>query len=582
MGGSQASKETEEDIEIEAEAKSLVEAEMSAAPNEGSEDESVDSTSPESPEVQSDRYLDPGPDSAPANLPANQVVVTKRDEYSWLRQLCEARVDDPQVIALAPDDPRLIVGKFQVREEVNDFDVDELRNSLIEDGQQKAIIAAKRGEELWIVSGNTRVIAARKKERKKKGQKQQPVNVEKVYVLPVDLTDEQARFLALWSNLDNRLPSAELTQDEEAAAIEKLITEHQWTQQKVAETLHRDQSWVSRRLKNLHIDPDIEKLVEAGDITKSHAEVITTLPKDLQEGLADDVSSLEWNVAQTQKAVSNIKVALKAGEGLPGDVIEDVVDAVKEQDIDAEGAKKLAESVKEVIKDTEDLKMESWERSQITEKVIEDKGDTEAAKDMVVALKSIASENLPKEVKDHLSSSVRRGDLKHEALGTGVIGGLKIILEDSDGLPRESRRQLWENVADQKIELATAQKLASSAKVFMEANKELPKDLLEQCVNKIVEKRYGAQLIKKLTDYMKAGVAAKKEEYTLRSAIWNEDWKKGLPEEKAKKEPKKYPVQITWEGRWRIIKLQCRECNSFIFVSPEEKLMWHEEHEEDD
>ncbi|MER6465798.1 ParB/RepB/Spo0J family partition protein [Streptomyces sp. NPDC001228] len=74
---------------------------------------------------------------------------------------------------------------------------------------------------------------------------------------------------------------------EQARAIQQLVTSH-GTQAEVARRLGKSGAWVSQRLALLELKPELQELVESGELQVEPARQIGRMPKDQQEAAAHE------------------------------------------------------------------------------------------------------------------------------------------------------------------------------------------------------------------------------------------------------------------------------------------------------
>jgi ParB family chromosome partitioning protein len=121
------------------------------------------------------------------------------------------------------------------------------------------------------------------------------------------LEDADQLELALVENLQRR----DLTPLEEARAFEQLRTGLGLTQAEIADRVAMDRSTVANALRLLKLDPEIQALVETGQLSAGHARTLLGFPEEsdrlrwalrvVETGLS--VRGLEREVAEIRNAV---------------------------------------------------------------------------------------------------------------------------------------------------------------------------------------------------------------------------------------------------------------------------------------
>jgi len=160
------------------------------------------------------------------------------------------------------------IGRFRVREKLDEDHIKDIMQSLAKDGQWNPIIVrpAKERGYYELIAGEYRVEAA-----KRLGWKEIEATIK-------DVDDITADFLALKTNIVRR----SMTEIEEASAIKKYMVEHNLTQQQIAKELGKSEAWVSKRLALvMNICDDVRKALVSEEITLSQAVIISQIsPKN--------------------------------------------------------------------------------------------------------------------------------------------------------------------------------------------------------------------------------------------------------------------------------------------------------------
>ncbi|MEM3697460.1 MAG: ParB/RepB/Spo0J family partition protein [Candidatus Bathyarchaeia archaeon] len=163
---------------------------------------------------------------------------------------------------------KIQVGKFRIREKLDEEHLKNLMQSLAKDGQWDPIIVRPASERGYyeLIAGEYRVEAA-----KRLGWKEIEATVK-------DVDDVTAGFLALKTNIFRQ----SMTPLEEGMTIRKYMLEFNLTQQEIAKELGRSEAWVSERLAiALAISPDVREALIHGRISVSQAVIISQIsPKD--------------------------------------------------------------------------------------------------------------------------------------------------------------------------------------------------------------------------------------------------------------------------------------------------------------
>lgn len=157
---------------------------------------------------------------------------------------------------------------YDVREEVDEGHVEQIRESLKEDGQWNPIIV-RPGEngDYELIAGHTRVRAATE------------LGWGEIEATVKNIDDTEAEKLALKTNLKRK----GMSKLEEGRVVNNLMTEYELSQAGVADKLGKSKSWVSDRVKvALNLRPEVKGLVEEGELSYSLARVVTQVEDDHQ------------------------------------------------------------------------------------------------------------------------------------------------------------------------------------------------------------------------------------------------------------------------------------------------------------
>ncbi len=166
------------------------------------------------------------------------------------------------------DIDKIDVGRFSLREEIDQEYLERLAQSLLDDGQWHPIIVRRIGGGRYqLVSGHYRLQASIKA-----GLKEIEANIR-------DLTDEEADLLSLKTNMLRQ----EMTPREQGRALSKMMEKYRWSQSEIARKLSVEGKWVGRRLRvALDLHEEVAKSIDNGRINFSVASVIGGVPIEEQ------------------------------------------------------------------------------------------------------------------------------------------------------------------------------------------------------------------------------------------------------------------------------------------------------------
>ena len=180
-----------------------------------------------------------------------------------------------------------------------DFDVEalnELADSIKENGIIQPIIVQRKGTGYRIVAGERRWRASR---------------IAGLKVIPAivrDLTDTQTMEQALIENLQRE----DLNPLEEAFAMDNLLKNHKMTQEQLAKKLGKPRATIANTVRLMNIDESLQDFIRNGDLSAGHAKALLSLKdKEDQRKAADVIIAKDMNVRQAEDYVKKYIWALE-------------------------------------------------------------------------------------------------------------------------------------------------------------------------------------------------------------------------------------------------------------------------------
>lgn len=171
------------------------------------------------------------------------------------------------------------------------FDEDalnELAESIKENGVIQPIIVTKKGKGYSIVAGERRWRASR---------------LAGLKVIPAiirELSDQQTMEIALIENLQRE----DLNPLEEAIAMDNLVKKYKMSKEALAKKLGKSRSAVSNTIRLIGIDASLQDFIRTGELTAGHARALLAL-KDAedQRAVADVILAKDMSVRQAEEYV---------------------------------------------------------------------------------------------------------------------------------------------------------------------------------------------------------------------------------------------------------------------------------------
>lgn len=192
-------------------------------------------------------------------------------------------------VGAAPEQT-LPIGKIvnnpnQPRKNFDKAALEELADSIKQNGVIQPIIVRKKGAKYEIVAGERRYQAA-----KMAGLKEMPVVIREV-------SDAEVFQLALIENLQR----ADLNPIEEAQGYKQLIDANGLTQEQLGKVVSKSRSAITNTLRLLDLPEEVQDMMAAGTLSAGHARAILSVPtKDGRIKLAKKVVDERLSVRQTE------------------------------------------------------------------------------------------------------------------------------------------------------------------------------------------------------------------------------------------------------------------------------------------
>lgn len=156
---------------------------------------------------------------------------------------------------------------LQPRRLVPDDGIEELTQSIREQGILQPLVVRHRGEGYELIVGERRWRAA------------QRAGLKKVPILLKEATDQEVLELALIENLQRE----DLNPLEEAEAYQRLITEFAYTQEVLAQRIGKDRSSVANILRLLKLPEEVQGALEKNEISMGHARALLAFKNEREQ-----------------------------------------------------------------------------------------------------------------------------------------------------------------------------------------------------------------------------------------------------------------------------------------------------------
>ena len=186
---------------------------------------------------------------------------------------------------------RLMPGKYQPRTYIDGDSLQELSDSIKENGVIQPIVVRDFGDQFEIIAGERRWRASKL------------AGLTTVPVIIKDLSDKQSLEIAIIENIQRE----DLNVLEEAKGYERLMNEFSYTQEVLSTMLGKSRSHIANTLRLLRLPEEVQVLVREKKLTPGHARALLTHPDPL--GAAKDVIQRHLTVRQTEQLSAEPKPA---------------------------------------------------------------------------------------------------------------------------------------------------------------------------------------------------------------------------------------------------------------------------------
>lgn len=205
-----------------------------------------------------------------------------------------AKEDAKKEFVFEVDVDKIVPNPHQPRQIFEEEHLQELANSIKEHGILQPLVLTKAD------NGKYEVLAG---ERRLKASKL--IGLKKVPVMVRSASEQQKLELAIVENLQRR----NLNPIEEAHSFQKLINEFNLTQDKVAEKVGKNRSWVANHLRLFKLSDEMQKALAQEKITVGHAKAILALKEEkLQKDLFNKIINEKFSVRETEKQVKKVNI----------------------------------------------------------------------------------------------------------------------------------------------------------------------------------------------------------------------------------------------------------------------------------
>lgn len=180
---------------------------------------------------------------------------------------------------------QIVPNPNQPRTHFNESELEELSESIRENGVLQPLLVRKNGSKYEIIAGERRYQASK------------IAGLEKVPVIVRDVDDQKMLELALIENLQR----SDLNPIEEAKGYKQLIKASGMTQEGLSKAVSKSRSAITNSLRLLDLPESVQQMMYEGKLTAGHARAILAVPfEDARIKLAEKVIAEGLSVRATE------------------------------------------------------------------------------------------------------------------------------------------------------------------------------------------------------------------------------------------------------------------------------------------
>ena len=187
----------------------------------------------------------------------------------------------------------------QPRKFFDEQKIEELAQSIRENGLLQPILVTRRGDKYEIVSGERRYRAALKAG---------------ILEMPAVIRDTDAKEVLELAIVEN-IQREDLDAIEEAAAYQELVDQFGYTQEKIAQKVGKDRATIANRMRLLKLPLKIRQALQTGGITEGHARTLLSVPEiEKQLYFLDSILKEGWSVRELETRIQSKRMLLIHGK----------------------------------------------------------------------------------------------------------------------------------------------------------------------------------------------------------------------------------------------------------------------------
>lgn len=210
-------------------------------------------------------------------------------------------------IAMIPID-RIHVNPYQPRRRITSQELHQLAESIQHHGMLQPIVVCPIERGYQLIAGERRYRAARL------------AGLVRVPAIVRSADAEDSAVLALVENLHRQ----SLSYWDEAEGFLRLYTEFHLTQSQIAEQMGISQSAVANKLRILHLDSDLRRMIQEAGLSERHARIVLTVPSASERReLVKLMIEEHWTIRQAEAWIKARTEERTVTRRLPKTVVKD-------------------------------------------------------------------------------------------------------------------------------------------------------------------------------------------------------------------------------------------------------------------
>ncbi|HRY13032.1 MAG TPA: nucleoid occlusion protein [Syntrophomonadaceae bacterium] len=203
----------------------------------------------------------------------------------WLAKVNPRKVLDLPLEAISRN-------PYQPRKDFNDLELKELAQSISNHGVIQPIIVRKSSIGYQLIAGERRLRAC------------QMIGKKTIPAIIHDITDREVAAVSLIENLQRK----NLNYFEEAEAYTRLINNFGMTQEEIAHSIGRSQSYVANKLRLLKLAKEVRCLIVTETVSERHARALLKINSvQTQKEVLLAIYEKELTVKDTEEIVENLR-----------------------------------------------------------------------------------------------------------------------------------------------------------------------------------------------------------------------------------------------------------------------------------